>query len=91
MAPDGKKITPSWHMAPNNKDLEADFNPPLTIPVATNSSIRLFSNKTVDSNVYVGAYYRYKPAQTTIALVNKPYLQLIWEDDSLEVYSIIGN
>jgi hypothetical protein len=86
----GKKITPNWHMAQNNKDLEADFNPPLAIPVATNSSIRLFSNKTVDSNTYVGAYYRYKPAQTT-ALVKRPYLQLIWGDDSIEVYSIVNN
>lgn len=92
--PDGEKITPNWHMAPNNKDLEADFYPLLTIPVATESAIELFSNKTVDSNTYVGVSYQYVPTQVDNFLSpKKPSLKLIWSDDAdtIEVYSVIDN
>jgi hypothetical protein len=89
----GGIIKPNWHMAQNNKDLEADFNPPLAFPIATGSKITLFSKKTVDSNTYVGLYYKYKPAQMNSFLSPKnPSLQLIWQDDldTIEVYSVIN-
>jgi hypothetical protein len=89
---DGSKIIPNWHMAKNNKDLEAEYSPSFSIPVATNSAIRLFSNKTVGSNTYVGLSYRYIPAQMDNFLIpKKPSLKLIWEDDSMEAYVVINN
>lgn len=89
----GGIITPPWKLAKNNKDLVADFIPPITLFVSAGNTFTLFSKKQVDSNTYVNLYYKYTPdnvyaKNTQTSAIILPSLKQIYVDDAIEVYSI---
>ena len=93
IATTGGIIHPPWRMAENNKDMVADFIPKVSLSVMQGEKFTLFSEKQVDSNTYVGLYYRFTPntkyLQNSVdpSLTDFP-LKQEYADDTIEVYSI---